>query len=166
MAPVLRFALDQNFPVSPLEVGEMFPEAELTTLHQIDPRLGHFTDRDLILHLAREGWHGLVTNNHKMLDQPSEVAAMLKARIAIFVVEGLGHDPVRATGAVLLHLSAILKKVAPGKPQVFHTNPRAPHPVNPWEFMQRSARHRGLDPAELYAQVRVTDEERDTPAFS
>lgn len=111
MSGPLRFALDQNFPALALQAQSLFPEAELASLHQIDPRLGNLDDRQLIIYLRQAGWHGLITNNYKMLSVPVEIAAVVKARIAVFAVEGLGSDPLRATGAVLLHLPAVLRRV-------------------------------------------------------
>lgn len=127
MAERLRFALDQNFPPLVMEVAELFPNAEQAPLFKIDPRICDLDDRPLIIYLRQAGWHGLITNNYKMLWVPSEVAAVVKAKIAVFAVQGLGDDPLRATGAVLLHLPAVLKRVVVGQAQVFRTNPRHPH---------------------------------------
>jgi hypothetical protein len=162
----LRFALDQNFPPFVLEVADYFPNTELAPLFRIDPRLCDLDDRSLIIHLHQTGWHGLITNNYKMLWVPQEISAIVKARLAVFAVEGLGDDPLRATGAVLLHLPAILRRVVVGKSQVFTTGkPRSPQPTDAWEYFEESARRRKADAAELYERVKVTDEELVTPVL-
>ena len=166
MTERLRFALDQNFPPFVLDVAEYFPDTELKTLHKIDPRLSELDDRELIIYLHQSGWHGLITNNYKMLRVPPEIAAILKAKIAVFAVEGLGDDPLRATGSVLQHLPAVLKRVTPGKAQVFLTGkPRAPQPEAAWQYFEEAARRRQTEASDLYEQVKVTDEELATPVF-
>jgi hypothetical protein len=162
----LRFALDQNFPPFVIDVAEYFPSAELAPLFKIDPRLCDLDDRRLIIYLHQAGWHGLITNNYKMLWVPPEIAAIVKAKIAVFAVEGLGDDPLRATGAVIQHLPAVLKRVTPGKAQVFRTGkPRSPQPDAAWNYFQQAADRRKSEASDLYAQVKVTDEELETPIF-
>ena len=100
-APTLRLALDQNFP-TPLigAVTDYLPvDIEIKSLHRIDPRLSELDDRTLFLALHHLGWHGLVTNNCKMLDLPAELAAIVPAQAVVVAVEGLGHDPLPAVGA-------------------------------------------------------------------
>jgi hypothetical protein len=94
-APTLRLALDQNFP-TPLigAVTDYLPvDIEIKSLRRIDPRLSELDDRTLFLTLHHLGWHGLVTNNYKMLDVPAELAAIVRTQAVVVAVEGLGHDP-------------------------------------------------------------------------
>ncbi|MDX6240114.1 MAG: hypothetical protein QOG10_4934 [Kribbellaceae bacterium] len=166
MAERLRFALDQNFPPFVLDVAGYFPNAELTPLFKIDPRVSDLDDRSLIIYLHQAGWHGLITNNYKMLWVPAEISAIVKAKIAVFAVEGLGDDPLRATGSVLLHLPAILNRVTAGKAQVFRTGkPRSPQAEKAWTYFEEAAGRRNIDATELYEQVKVTDEELQTPVL-
>jgi hypothetical protein len=39
-----------------------------------------------------------------MLQNPRELAAVIATQICVFAIEGVGHDPIRATGALLLDL--------------------------------------------------------------
>ena len=48
----------------------------------------------------------MITNNYKILDVPSEIAAVVKRKAIVIAIEGLGHDPLRAVGALLLELPA------------------------------------------------------------
>ena len=73
-------------------------------------------DRPLIIALHQTGWDGLITNNYKMLDVPGEVAAIVKTKLTVIAVEGLGHDPLRAVGALLLELPGVPDESAPGMP--------------------------------------------------
>lgn len=76
-------------------------------------------------------WPVLVTNNYKMLQNPSHIAGLLKTRITLFVIEGLGHDPIRATGALLLDLPGTLRRRSTDRPEVFWSRPRNPCPQAP-----------------------------------
>lgn len=86
-------------------------DVELVPLKNIDPRLSTLDDRDLIVALHQLGWRGLVTNNYKMLKNPKELAAIIRTRLTVFAIEGVGDDPIRATGAVLLDLPGALKRM-------------------------------------------------------
>jgi hypothetical protein len=70
-----------------------------------------------------------VANNHKMLYVPAEVAAIVKTKLLVFAVEGVGHDPLRATGAPLRDLPGALKRYKPGTSQVFRVKSRDPRPA-------------------------------------
>ena len=113
----LRLALDQNFPTPLIEAirGYLPPEVELSHLGVIDRRLSDLPDRRLFLALAQLGFDGLVTNNYKMLDVPAEIAAILKTRAVVVAVEALGHDPIRAVGALLLELPGLPSRIRPGR---------------------------------------------------
>ncbi|MGH9071772.1 MAG: hypothetical protein ACRDX8_11550 [Acidimicrobiales bacterium] len=54
-----------------------------------------------------------------MLRNPADLAALLRTRLSVFAIEGVGHDPIRATGAVLLDLSGAIRRMllADGPPQ-------------------------------------------------
>lgn len=165
MAQVLRFALDQNFPPFILDARLYLPDVELTPIHLIDHRASSLTDRELLLYIAQQGYQGLVTNNYKMLWVPQEVAALAKSKIALFAVEGVGDDPLRATGAVMLHLPQVAKKVVPGTAQVFRVSSRAPNPQPAWDYFAEAARRKGEDAADLYDRVKVTDDEMARPVL-
>ena len=87
----VRLALDQNFPSDLIRhITEFLPEdLELQTLRGIDPRLTGLDDRPLIIALHQLGWHGLITNNYKMLFEPHEIAAIVATRSTVIAIEGL-----------------------------------------------------------------------------
>lgn len=111
----------------------------LVPLGYIDRSLTDMPDRRLLLALDQLGWADLVTNNHKMMQNPLEIAALLRTGLSLFVVEGLGHDPIRATGAVLLDLPGAIRKFVPHQPQVFWSRPRNPQPRRPWDIFATAA---------------------------
>jgi len=93
---ILRLALDQNFPTPLIEAVRPYlpTDLEVTHLRGIDRRMSDLDDRSLIIALRQAGWDGLITNNYKMLDVPAEVAAIVKTKLTVVAVEGLGHDPI------------------------------------------------------------------------
>jgi hypothetical protein len=171
-APTLRLALDQNFP-TPLigAVTDYLPvDIELKSLRRIDPRLSELDDRTLFLALHHLGWHGLVTNNYKMLDVPAELAAIVRTQAVVVAVEGLGHDPLRAVGALLLELPGLSRRVLPRRSNVFRLAYRRRLAEDARTRFQQVAERRGRVTDELWQEVRVSDDEfaraRLTPKHS
>ncbi len=124
----LRLDLDQNFPTPLINaVRDYLPgDLDLRSLREIDSRLSDLDDRPLFIALHQLGWDGLVTNNYKMLDVPTEIAAIVKTKAIVIAVDGLGHDPLRAVGALLLRAPWT---VGPDPaPHVQYFPPRLPPP--------------------------------------
>jgi hypothetical protein len=88
---------------------------------------------------------------------------VLKTKITVFAIEGVGHDPIRATGALLLDLPAAITAVTSGASGVFWLRPRRPQPRDPWELFKRAAEKRHEVPRDLYDQVQVSDTELSRP---
>lgn len=162
----LELPLDANFPEPILDaLAEYIEDVRLITLDGIDARLRDLDDRQLIIALHQRGYTWLVTNNYKMLDNPYELAAVLKTKMTVFAIEGTGDDPLRATGALLLDLPPAVRRVTTGgaEGRVFRFAPRAPQPRDPWEFMKRAAERRHEAVNELYETVVVSDDELAEP---
>src|SRR5215471_2820895 len=95
----VRLALDQNFPEPILTALDRFiVDIELVPLRRIDVRLTTLDDRALVITLDQLDFPGLVTNNYKMLKNPRELAAIIRTRLTVFAIEGVGDDPIPATG--------------------------------------------------------------------
>ena len=159
----MRLPLDQNFPAPIL--GQLKPwmgDIQLLPLRTIDEELTQLDDRDLLIALKQLEFEGLVTLNYKMLRNPKELAAVLKTKLNIFAVEGVGHDPIRATGPLLLDLQPAVNAIESGRTGVFWLRPRSPQPQDPWELFERAAKNHGEDAAELYEQVKVSDADLET----
>ncbi len=112
---------------------------QLVPLRTINQRLTTLDDRSLLIALKQLGYEGLVTLNYRMLRNPIELAAVLKTKLCVFAVEGVGDDPIRATGALLLDLQPAIGAVKAGKSGVFWLRPRHPQPQDPWELFTRAA---------------------------
>jgi hypothetical protein len=167
VAPALRLAFDQNFPLSLIQrIAEFLPEAlELASLQQIDTRLPALDDRPLLIALRQLGWDGLITNNYKMLYEPHEIATIVAAKSVIVAVEGLGHDPLRAAGALLLELPGIENRILRDKSSVFLLRYERRLARDGWEFVAAAARRGDEEPNLLWGRHRPTRGELDTPVL-
>jgi hypothetical protein len=157
----LRLALDQNFPTPLINAvrGYLPANLELRSLHEIDPRLSDLDDRPLIIGLHQLGWHGLITNNYKMLDVPTEIAAIVATKMIVVAIEGLGHDPLRAVGALLLELPGLSDRLRPRTSNVFRLAYRRRPPEDAWTYLQRAAERVGQQTDQLWRRVRVSGDE-------
>lgn len=143
-------------------LDEHMVDIALTPLHRIDRRLTEVDDRTLVLALRQDGFDWLATDNDKILRNPSELAAILRAGVNIFAVQGTGGDPLRALGALLLDLPEAVRR-ANGLGEVFWSRPRRPAPRRPWDLFEEAAARHGQTADDLYDQVKVTDDEMATP---
>jgi hypothetical protein len=160
VAAKIRLALDQNFPTPILErIAPFLQDIEFVPLRAIDHRMPTLDDRQLVIALHQAKWAGLVTNNYRMLENPSELAAIVATKLSVFAVEGVGDDPIRATGAILLDLPAALKKLDSRKGQVFWMRPRQPPLHDPRDLFQKLAHRRKTTYEELMADVVVSKAE-------
>ncbi len=159
--PRLRLALDQNFPTPLIEAvsGYLPTEVSLSHLTGIDRRLSLLTDRELFIALKQLGYDGLVTNNYKMLDVPEEVAAIVKTKAVVVAVEALGHDPIRAVGALLLELPGLSVRVRPNAANIFRLNYARRPPQDAWLYFSAAAARLSRTPGDLWDEVKVTDNE-------
>lgn len=160
----MEIPLDHNFPQPILNcLREFVADVELRPLRDIHPVLTELDDRQLVLALDKLGFSSLITSNYKMLQNPRELAAVMKTHMTVFAIEGVGHDPLRATGALLLDLPGAVARMSAGGGGggVYWLRPRNPRPKTPWELFMRAAKHQNADPNELYADLRVHQEEID-----
>ena len=100
-----------------------------------------------------------------MLKNPKELAAIVATKLTVFAIEGVGDDPIRATGALLLDLPGALKRLDSRKAQVFWMRPRNPMPEDPMALFQRAADHQHRDPHALFAELAISKGELRTSVF-
>lgn len=141
-------------------VAEYLPaELELESLRRIDARLSELDDRTLFLALYHLGWHGLVTNNYNMLEVPAELAAIIRTRAVVVAVEVLGHDPLRAVGALLLELPGLISRVRPRRSNMFRLAYRRRPPDDARKYFDQVAERQGRAAKQLWDEVLVGKEE-------
>lgn len=142
-------ALDHNFPTPLLELlRDALPDVRLVAIRDIDVRLAEFDDDAMIVALHQLGYGCLVTTD-RMLHDAVTLVAIEQTRLTVGVIEGVGDDPIRAVGALLLDLLPVLRKHARSKPQIFRLRPRAPVPEPPGHYLDRVAEHRDTSPETL-----------------
>jgi hypothetical protein len=148
----MHFVLDQNFPWH--SIGVRWPASlQISQLASIEPHLtAGYEDWEVIRALAQRGdVDGFVTNDAKMLNQSTEMVVLFRSRLVLVVTDGVGHDPIRATGLVMVHLSEITKRVD-GKPQVYVLRPGALHMVSPGQQVNKIAEQRRIQPNHLISE--------------
>ena len=161
---MIDLPLDHNFPEPILDaIAPWITGINLIPTRRIDGRLPRLGDRELVIALHQIGYRGLVKNNYRMLQNPMELAALIKTKLSVFAIQGVGDDPVRATGALLLDLRSAAKVMEAGGRGIFWLRPRSPRPQDPWALFERTAQQRKQNARQLYEEVRVSDVELATP---
>ena len=94
-----------------------------------------------------------------------EVAAIVKTKAVVVAVEALGHDAIRAVGALLLELPDLPRRLRPDVSNVFRLNYARRRPQDGWEFLKAAAERLGKPPSELWDEVKVTDAELARPVL-
>ena len=159
-------ALDQAFPIPVMNaLGRFLPEVELVPLRRIDNRLIALGDRELLLDLHQLGWAGVVTTNAKLLRGPATVAALVATELAVIVLDGVGDDPLRATGALLLALPGALAALEPGEPRVVHVRSGITTRSTAPELLARLAARQRRDPDELLGEYGIGPDELAVPVL-
>jgi hypothetical protein len=139
-----HYVLDQNFPYY-VAGFDWPPSISVSRLTDVDPGLTrNREDWQVILALAeREDVDGFVTNDRRMLLLPKEMIALSRTRLALVVTDGVGHQPLRATGLIMLHLEHVTRSLD-GQPRVFLVRPAQLQPVSAWTQVNSVAKHLGV----------------------
>lgn len=154
----LSIALDHNFPEPVLNALDGFvPEACLLPIRKIHPKLPDLDDHELVVALRQLDIGVLATNDYKMFKNPRELAAIMSTRLTVIAFEGLGDDPIRAAGALLLDLPTITNRIEREKAQLFWLRPKRPEPIDPWNQLQKLAERRNTTARLLYEECRLSE---------
>lgn len=118
---------------------------ELVPLRHIDERLPTCDDWQVLhgLHVHERPWDGLITTDHDMLSLPKELAVLCQSRLSLVIAVAAGHDPIKATGLVLAHISGICSQTRPKIPQIWRLRTTAKPPEDPWDFITKIASRQG-----------------------
>jgi hypothetical protein len=155
-----HFVLDQNFPI--LVTGLEWPQTlQATRLLDHAPDLTRdVEDWQVLIELSRRGGcDGFITNDRHILTQAPEMYALSRTHLALAATQGVGHEPFRATGLVLLHIEEVAKRLD-GKPHTFVLRPNAGmEQKDPYDHLNRIAKLHNVHPAEVIAAERSRIEE-------
>jgi hypothetical protein len=155
-----RLALDQNFP-EPIVDGLadwLASDAELVPIRRIDDRMATLDDWQVLLALHSDDseWDGLITTDAKMLSLPRELAVLCQTKLTLVVAEAVGHDPIKATGLVLAHITRICEQTRPDTAQVWRLRTSTKPAEDPWSLLGRVAERRDTDVQALYSSERLS----------
>jgi hypothetical protein len=120
--PPRLFALDHNFPQPVLvALAQALPQVELVAIRDIDPTFADLDDWELLRELNRHErpWDGMITNDDAMLSLPKEMTVLSQTGLTLVVAKGEGHNPIRAVGTLLCHLTHICHHTIRGTPQIW-----------------------------------------------
>ena len=152
---MLRFALDENFPQPIIDsMSPYIPEAQLVSVRSIDSGMEQLDDWELLLALHHHDgrWAGLVSADSNMLQQAKELTVLMQTKLTLIVTEAAGHDPLVASGLLLAHLPALCKEYSEEHSQVFALKVRRTKPTDPWDALQRAAKHQNASAKALYQE--------------
>ncbi len=116
----MHFVLDQNFPIQ--LTGLPWPAGlAVSALKDIDPDLTrNHDDWEIFRALHERGdVDGFITNDAAILLLPREMVMLSQTQLTLVVTVGLGHDPLAATGLLMLHLPQIAKQNHP-TPRIYN----------------------------------------------
>jgi hypothetical protein len=160
------FALDQNFPEPIVNaLNEFIPEVDLVPLREIDAALtSEIEDWEVLLalHHHERPWDGLITNDHRILNLPREIAVVRQTNLSLVEAQSVGHDPIRATGVLFTHLEYIARETTPDRPQIWRLKARNRPGEDPWDYLEGIAQHQNRDVNALWQDVRLTNAELAT----
>jgi hypothetical protein len=157
------FALDQNFPEPIVDTPAEFlaEDAALVPIRRIDPRLPTADDWQVLqaLHAHQRPWDGLITSDSNMLGLPKELAVLCQTKLTLVVTIAAGHDPIKATGLLLAHLSAVCEQTRPDRPQVWTLATTRKAPDDAWDYLTQAAARHDTSARQLYDRERLTADE-------
>lgn len=156
----LRLALDQNFPTPLIRAARPWLGGiELRHTFELDPRLSKLDDWELLIALRHhpDGYSGVVTADGRMLGQARELAVLHQTGLSLVVAEGAGHDPVKATGLVLTHITHIAGQIARNRSQIWSLGSHAPRAKGPRDYLGVIASKTGTSIEQAFGEARVDD---------
>jgi hypothetical protein len=149
-----HFVLDQNFPLTALRLDWPL-SLRLTPLPAIEPDLvKDHEDWEILYRLNQRGdVHGFVSNDSGMLNLPREMVVLQSTGLTLVITDGVGHNPIRATGLLMVHLDEIAKRIT-GRPQLFMIKPASMTPTNLAKLTNGLAERARITPPDLLRRER------------
>ncbi len=111
-----HFILDQNFPIQ--VTGLRWPPAiQLSPLATLHPELTRdHDDWEILRALYQRGdVHGSITKDADILLLGREMVALSRSTLTLVITDGVGHNALRATGLIMVHLQEIARRIS-GRP--------------------------------------------------
>ncbi len=153
----MRVALDQNFPTKLLLSLELYwpPTVQARHVHKVDPALSEIDDHELVVELSMRGFDVLVSDDYRMLEDVRTMSALVATKLHLVAIEAAGHDPLKATGLLLLELPTLQHRLSARESQILRVPKRqATKPQASWTEIQRLADRDEVEPSVLYESHR------------
>jgi hypothetical protein len=101
-----------------------------------------------------------------MLNIEHEVAAIVQTKALVVAMRGMGDDPIRPAGALLLELPDITKRVVPNRSNVFLLHYEHRHAEDGWQWLTKVAERQSTTATELWKRHRPSRQEMETPVLN
>jgi hypothetical protein len=142
------------------------PELELISLTVVDPWLtSGVEDWAVLLGLYQyrpRKIHGFITNDDKMLALSRTLPVLAQTDLTLLVIAGVGHEPVSATGLLLLHAPAVAARWTERPELVVVQSP--PIKANEFsKFLTTAAMQHDLAPGPFRKKFQLEREQLTTP---
>lgn len=153
------FALDQNFP-QPIVDGLcdwLEADAELAPIAEIHSGMATLDDWQVLLalHTDERPWDGLITTDSRMLNLPRELTVLCQTKLTLVVATAAGHDPIKATGLLLAHISNICARTRTDRAQAWRLATVSRDADDPWDYLDRAARRRRETARDVFGRERL-----------
>lgn len=148
----MHFVLDQNFPFQ--ATGLPWPPGiVVSALKAIDPELTRdHDDWEIFQALQSRGdVNGFITNDASLLHLAREMVMLAHTNLTLIVIDGLGGDPLGATGLLMIHLPQIAKQNHP-TPRIYLLKRPNLTLTKVRPIIDTLARRAGVTPATLIVQ--------------
>ena len=131
------------------------PDVRISRLYDIQPELTRDQeDWQVLPALHRRGdVDGFITNDTKLLNLPTEMLALHITALTLVITDGVGDQPIRATGLVMVHLETIVSQMS-NKPRIWILRPSAIAAKRSWDYLNRIAKNSHVDVDALVQEER------------
>jgi hypothetical protein len=96
----------------------------VSSLGDVTPRTSSFAKLDdwellLELHNHERPWDGMITTDRRLPVLPKEMVVLRQTHLTLVVANGLGDNPIRATGVLLAHIDHICHHTCRDRSQIW-----------------------------------------------
>jgi hypothetical protein len=155
------FAVDHNFPEPILKTLDELLGVEFVPVRKIHPSFAELDDWQLLLalHQHERPWDGLVTNDDAMLSLAKEMTVLSQTQLTLVVAKGEGHNPIRAIGVLLCHLSFICAHTTHARAQIWRLSVKQKKAEEPATYLDDIAAKAKTTAKALFEQHKLSARE-------
>jgi hypothetical protein len=115
----VHLVLDHSFPLQVVAGLDWPPYIRLSALGDVAPELIDEPDdwRVLLALGTRDDVDGYISNDAGLLDSPAELLALARTTLTLVVTTGVGNNPLRAAGLLMVYLPEVARYVGAQAPR-------------------------------------------------